>query len=153
MTAAVLEPVSWRDISALARLERELFPEDSWTEATWWAELAQRPRRDYTVARVDGALAGYAGLDLGGDVADVMTVAVGPAHRGTGLAPQLLELLLRRAREHGAREVLLEVRADNVPARRLYERVGFEVVHTRRGYYRPGGVDALVMRKEVTGGG
>jgi [ribosomal protein S18]-alanine N-acetyltransferase len=153
VTAPVLEAASWRDIATLARLERELFPQDAWTEATWWAELAQRPRRDYTVARVDGALAGYAGLDLGGEVADVMTVAVDPAHRGTGLARELLGLVLRRAGSHGAREVLLEVRADNAPALRLYEGAGFAVVHTRRGYYRPGGVDALVMRKEVTDGG
>ena len=65
---------------ALAALERELFADDAWSEATWWTELAGRPRRDYVVlADADGTSLGYAGLDLGGDVADVMTIAVGPA--------------------------------------------------------------------------
>ena len=47
---------------------------------------------------------------------------------------------------------MLEVRADNVPARRLYERHGFEEVSVRRRYYRqPDGpdVDAVVMRRRL----
>ena len=42
---------------------------------------------------------------------------------------------------------MLEVRADNDAARRLYERAGYELLSTRRRYYQPGDVDALVMRK------
>jgi ribosomal-protein-alanine N-acetyltransferase len=154
VTAPVdLEPLTWRDIPALAAIEREVFPDDAWTEATWWAELAQRPRRDYTVARDVAGVAGYAGLDLAGEVADVMTVAVAPDRRGSGLGRRLLEHLLAQAAGHGASRVMLEVRADNTAALALYEQAGFEVVHTRRGYYRPGPVDALVMRKEVVAGG
>jgi ribosomal-protein-alanine N-acetyltransferase len=46
--------------------------------------------------------------------------------------------------------LLLEVRADNVPARNLYERGGFDVISVRRRYYR-GGIDALVMRRLIGG--
>jgi ribosomal-protein-alanine N-acetyltransferase len=42
---------------------------------------------------------------------------------------------------------MLEVRADNGPARALYERAGYQVLSTRRRYYQPGDVDAIVMRK------
>jgi ribosomal-protein-alanine N-acetyltransferase len=42
--------------------------------------------------------------------------------------------------------VLLEVREDNVPAQRLYQRYGFTRSGVRRGYY-PGGVDAWVMSR------
>lgn len=151
-TAPVLAPVTWRDIPALAAIEREVFPDEAWTEATWWAELARRPRREYLLARDVHGIAGYGGLDLAGDSADVMTVAVGPDRRGSGLGRLLLEHLLQRARQRGAARVMLEVRADNTAARSLYQRAGFTVLHTRRGYYR-GGIDALVMRKEVTAGG
>ena len=41
---------------------------------------------------------------------------------------------------------MLEVRADNAAALRLYERHGFERVAVRRGYYQPEGVDAHVLR-------
>jgi len=149
-----LRPMGWRDIPAAAALERASFPEDAWSEATWWAELAGRPRRHYTVAQDEtDALAGYAGVDLAGEVADVMTIAVDPSRRGAGLGPRLLRHLLERATTSGARQVLLEVRADNPAAIAMYERHRFEVVHTRRGYYRPSGVDALVMRREVCPGG
>ena len=40
-----LREVRWQDIPALAELERSLFGAEAWSEPTWWAELAQRPRR------------------------------------------------------------------------------------------------------------
>jgi ribosomal-protein-alanine N-acetyltransferase len=42
--------------------------------------------------------------------------------------------------------VVLEVRADNPRAQKLYRRFGFVQIGLRRGYYQPANVDALVMR-------
>jgi ribosomal-protein-alanine N-acetyltransferase len=137
----------WTDIPALTALERQLFPADAWTEATWWSELAGRPRREYVVSEgSQGELQGYAGVDLGGEVADVMTMAVAPSAQRQGLGRTLLEELVVRARGDGAAYLMLEVRDDNRAARTLYESRGFEVVSTRRRYYQPGDVDAHVMR-------
>lgn len=150
--ATRLREVGWRDLGPMTDLERRAFPDDAWSEATFWAELAGRPRRSYVLAEDDDGLAGYAGLDLTGDVADVMTVAVDPGRRGQGLGARLLADLHRRATAAGATSVMLEVRADNAPARGLYESRGYAVVHTRPGYYRSTAgpsVDALVMRKEL----
>jgi ribosomal-protein-alanine N-acetyltransferase len=47
----------------------------------------------------------------------------------------------------------LEVRAGNVPAKRLYLRHGFAAVGVRRRYYPDNGEDALVMVRESTGAG
>jgi ribosomal-protein-alanine N-acetyltransferase len=145
----------WTDIPALAALERELFPDDAWSEPTWWAELAGRPRRDYLVLEgaggAEGAIDGYAGLDLGGEVADLMTMAVAPAAQRHGLGRRLLDELVRRASGDGAAYLMLEVRDDNVAARRLYESQGFELLTTRRRYYQPGDVDAHVMRLDLRG--
>jgi ribosomal-protein-alanine N-acetyltransferase len=142
----------WTDIPALARLERELFPQDAWSEATWWSELAARPRRSYVVQDdTDGAVLAYGGVDLGGEVADVMTMAVAPAAQGRGLGTAVLGELVERARADHAAHLMLEVRADNQPARNLYDRNGFEVLTVRRRYYQPGDVDALVMRRSLTG--
>jgi ribosomal-protein-alanine N-acetyltransferase len=149
----LLRDLEWTDLAHLAGLEQQLFADDAWSEATWWSELAGRPRRDYVVAKTsDGTIAGYAGLDLSGDVADVMTIATSPGHQGRGTGRLLLAELVRRATAHGADAVLLEVRADNDAARRLYDRAGFEVISVRRRYYQPGDVDALVMRLIVTKG-
>jgi [ribosomal protein S18]-alanine N-acetyltransferase len=142
----------WTDLPALAHLEAELFPEDAWAQGTWWAELAARPRRSYVVAEQDGHLLGYAGVDLGGEVADVMTMAVAPAAQGQGLGRQLLDELVARAEADHAAYLMLEVREDNKAARRLYETRGFELLTVRRRYYQPGDVDAHVLRLALAGG-
>lgn len=148
--AVTLRDLEWTDLETLAGLEVELFADDAWSAETWWAELAARPRRDYVVAvGAGGDVLGYAGLDVAGDTADVMTIAVTPSARGRGVGLRLLHELVRRATERRATALLLEVRADNEPARKLYQRNGFELISTRPRYYQPGDVDALVLRRRL----
>ena len=79
-----------------------------------------------------------------------MTIAVAPRRTGRGLGRLLLAELDDARGRRGAAHVMLEVRADNAPRSRLYERSGFEPCSsTRRRYYQPGDVDALVMRKPL----
>ena len=141
-----LREMTWLDIPALAELEPELFADDAWSEQTWWAELAARPRRCYVVGEQGGAVVGYAGMDCGGEVADVMTIAVAPAAQGNRLGTLLMDWLIGEARRSGAEHLMLEVRADNVAAQRLYSKTGFAMLSVRRRYYQPGDVDAHVMR-------
>ncbi|MGL5850436.1 MAG: GNAT family N-acetyltransferase, partial [Phycicoccus sp.] len=108
----VLRDMRWVDVPVVAALEAEVFSEDAWSEASWWAELAARPRRDYVVAAGTSGPVGYAGLDHRGEVSDVMTVAVAPTSRGLGLGRVLLDELVRRARGRGASSAMLEARAD-----------------------------------------
>lgn len=142
-----LTALRWTDIVALVTLEQQLFEQDPWSSATWWNELAARPQRVYRVARDDDAIVGYAGLSVTGDVADVMTIGVDPQARGQGVGQLLLRELLSLAVQAQVDAVLLEVRADNGPARRLYDRHGFEQISIRRRYYQPGDIDAYVLRR------
>ncbi len=137
------------DMAGILALERELFPEDAWTAEMFAAEFAQSAsRRLYLVAEEDNTLIGYAGMMFtGGPQADVVTLAVDPAHWGKGTGTALLTALLDEAGNRGCTEVLLEVREDNPRARQLYLRHGFTEVGIRRGYYQPSGVNAVVMRK------
>ena len=148
-----LREMSRTDMPLILALEEELFPEDAWTPEMFASEFAQPPsRRLYLVAQAGDTLIGYAGMMFtGGPQADVVTLAVAPAHwsRGTGTA--LLTALIDEAARRGCTEVLLEVRKDNARARRLYLREGFAEIGIRRGYYQPSGVDAIVMRKELAG--
>ncbi|MEE1940578.1 ribosomal protein S18-alanine N-acetyltransferase [Streptomyces sp. TRM 70361] len=151
----------WWDIEPVLELERELFPRDAWTPALFWSELARArgpyATRRYLVAESPGAdgdggggrLVGYGGLAAAGGTGDIQTIATARDRWGTGLGGRLLTALLGAATEFECEEVLLEVRVDNPRARRLYERFGFETVGLRRGYYQPGNVDALVMRRRM----
>ena len=141
-----LREMTWRDIPVLALLELELFAQDAWSEQTWWAELSGRPRRSYVVGDRGGAVVGYAGVDRGGEVADVMTIAVASAAQSRGLGAALMDWLIAEARRGGARHLMLEVRADNDAAQRLYSKAGFVMTTVRRRYYQPANVDAQIMR-------
>lgn len=148
-TSATVREVRWQDLEELAGLEQELFRGEAWSLASWWGELAGRPRREYLLVEDEEGIAGYAGLDHAGEVSDVMTIAVVARARGTGLGRLLLEELVERARTAGAQRLLLEVRADNEPARGLYAARGFRALQTRRGYYPDGG-DALVLALDLS---
>ncbi|MFD5568127.1 ribosomal protein S18-alanine N-acetyltransferase [Streptomyces cadmiisoli] len=152
----VLREMRWWDIDPVLELEKDLFPEDAWSRGMFWSELAHSrgpgTTRRYVVAEDGGRIVGYAGLAAAGAVGDVQTIAVAREQWGTGLGARLLTELLRAATAFDCAEVMLECRVDNVRARKLYERFGFEAIGVRRGYYQPGNVDALVMRLTTASG-
>ena len=147
-----VRPLTAADLPVLEVLERELFGAGAWSAAMLAEELVG-PGRWYVGVDVDGILAGYAGLWFDGDDAQVMTIGTATAQQGRGLGAVMLSALVARAREIGAASVLLEVRVDNEPALRLYERAGFARLGLRRGYYQPENKDAWTMRLELTSPG
>lgn len=86
------------------------------------------------------------------DEAEVLTLAVAPAHRRRGLGHRLLAAHLAGLAEAGAGCLFLEVDAGNAPARALYASFGFAVVGERQGYYRSARQSpaaALVLRRDL----
>jgi ribosomal-protein-alanine N-acetyltransferase len=139
----------WWDAAPVAALEQQLFPRDAWSPETVWSELAAVPETRWYVVAVAGAeVVGYAGLFVSPPEADVQTLAVSPRAQRTGLGGRLLDALVGEAERRGCRSIMLEVAADNEPARRLYRRAGFEAVSRRSRYY-PDGTDALVLRRRL----
>jgi [ribosomal protein S18]-alanine N-acetyltransferase len=152
MTAvtALLRPMETSDLPGILALEPLLFPDDQWSEQSFRDELGQVPdSRWYVVAERDAVLVGYAGIMFGVDQADILTLAVAPEHQDSGVGRALLDALLLEAAGRRVAEVLLEVRADNVPALRLYKSAGFEQIARRRGYYANGSVDGVVLRRRL----
>ncbi|HET7862978.1 MAG TPA: GNAT family N-acetyltransferase [Burkholderiaceae bacterium] len=70
-----------------------------------------------------------------------------PAYRGQGVGRQLLHACLAKAWSKGLTRIELEVRADNAPAIRLYERLGFAREALKKHAMRVDGVyhDAFQM--------
>ncbi len=149
---ADLRPLVPADLDALEAMEHALFGAGAWSRASLAEEL-DGPGRWYVGAqdRDSGELVGYAGLWFDGFDGQVMTIGTRPDAQGRGVGRLLLDALVGRARELRATDVLLEVRVDNEPALRLYERAGFERFGRRRGYYQPENVDAWTMRLRLTG--
>lgn len=84
------------------------------------------------------------------DEMEVLTLAVSPTVRRRGIGTALLATAFTWGRSCGAATAFLEVAEDNVAARDLYTRAGFVPAGRRRGYY-PDGIDALVLRRALTG--
>ena len=146
-----LRPMTLADLPAVMVLEEELFAPDTWTEAMYRDELSRPATRHYLVAEDDGdgspVVIGYAGLIAYDDEAHVATLGVAKALQGEGVGSLLLDDLLAEA-DRRSPVVLLEVRADNEAAQRLYQRRGFTEIGRRRGYYQPSGDDAVVMKRK-----
>ena len=90
------------------------------------------------VALVDGEAAGLANLATSEGEGWVAGVGVVKARRGTGLGEALMRELLDRARHLGLERVWLEVIVENVAARTLYEKLGFEHVRLLDVWRLPG---------------
>lgn len=141
------------DVDAIMALETSTFENDAWSPEMMARDVAD-PGCYYLVAfppDEPGRIQGYAGLlaPRGALEGDIQTIAVAGPARGHGLGRTLMLSLIAEARRRGAREVFLEVRADNPAAQRLYRRLGFDEVGVRRGYYQPDNVDAIVMRLAI----
>jgi ribosomal-protein-alanine N-acetyltransferase len=149
-SGVVVRPLTRADLPDLDRLERELFGAGAWSRSALAEEL-DGPGRWYVGSQdvASGVLVGYAGLWFDGVDAQVMTLGTAVAHQGRGVGAALLGALLARARELGAVRVFLEVRVDNDPALRLYERAGFVSMGRRRGYYQPEDIDAWTMSLDM----
>ena len=90
-------------------------------------------------------LAGFIVVWTVEDEAHIGTVAVDKEFQRLGIAQQLIFAALQEARERGAEKVYLEVRAGNLPARSLYQKLGFIDFDLRKKYYSDNQEDAVIM--------
>ncbi|MCT1367270.1 ribosomal protein S18-alanine N-acetyltransferase [uncultured Kocuria sp.] len=142
-------PMTLSDVEAVHTLESRLFPDDAWPVDMFLAELCH-PVRRYTVVEFDGCVVAYAGMMAVAETGDVQTIAVAPEHEGLGIGRWLMARMHHQAVRAGAQVMMLEVRADNHRAQRLYESMGYSSIHRRRGYYA-GGCDAIIMQLDLHG--
>jgi ribosomal-protein-alanine N-acetyltransferase len=100
---------------------------------------------------LNGQIIGYGVMSLGAGEAHVLNVCVLHEFRNVGFGRRLLEHLLERASGAGVNEAFLEVRPSNLSAIRLYQRLGFEQIGIRRGYYQAtdGREDAIVLKLDL----
>ena len=79
------------------------------------------------------------------DEAHITLLAIAPEYRRQGLGQLLLLTLLKDAIARKLEWATLEVNVNNAKAIDLYQKFGFELVGTRKGYYQPAGDDASIL--------
>ncbi len=132
------------DVSELARLEKEIFGENAWSEKDFLDTL-DLPYAYYLVIREDGELIASCGLRNMCSDADITNVMVSPSKRRRGIGEWMLKTLMEEARSIGVINYSLEVRSRNIPARRLYEKLGFIEEGIRKDFYTNPRDDALIL--------
>lgn len=133
------------DPAPLAAIHARCFP-DAWS-AKAMAELLATPGT-FVFAAADG----FVLMRAAGGEAEVLTLAVTPQARRSGIGTALVEAAATHALGLGAQALFLEVGVANLPARALYRRLGFVEAGQRKGYYTatPGKAeDALVLRSDL----
>jgi len=140
------------DLPLLARFERAAFTAP-WPEEEIATLLGSGAVIAYLAERSDGTAVAYALFQLLPDECELLRVGVPSALRRSGLALRLLQQALDQLAAAGRGVCHLEVRAGNLPAQRLYERLGFELAGRRSRYYADGEDALRYVRRHPRSGG
>lgn len=149
--AVAIEPAIARDAAILAQIHAASFYR-GWGEGEFEHMLSERNTLVHRLKK-GRKIIGFSVSRMAADEAEILSIAVAPAHRGRGLSNRLLLTHLGHLAGRGIRTVFLEVEENNQPARRLYERLGFAIVGRRENYYKQGTgetANALLMRRDLS---
>jgi ribosomal-protein-alanine N-acetyltransferase len=138
-----------RDLPAVCELETQAGLSTSGIAA--YRRRLSDPNGLLLVAAGEGEIVGLFSGWLIVDELEIDNVVVAPAYRRQGIGRRLIDEALNAAQERGARSAILEVRASNEAALRLYKNLGFVVVGQRPAYYRNPIEVALLFRLELQG--
>jgi len=86
------------------------------------------------------------------DEIQLLNICVNPRFQGEGLGHKWMEFLTEYAKQYDVNSIILEVRASNKIAKRLYRKYDFEDIGLRKNYYpldQNRREDALVMKAFV----
>lgn len=119
----------------------------------WSREMVARELEGHAgiqlVAEKMSVLSGWCcGVEVG-DEAELHRIAVYSLERKQGVAFRLLQDFEQQCALQNVSSVFLEVAEKNIPARRLYEKSGYEQVGRRKNYYSRVSEDALVLKKKI----
>lgn len=140
-----IRPWKFEDILRISEMEQECFPQEPWSYKMLVSSF-QTESFFGLVAEDGGEIAGYGGITIAADSADVDNIAVAEQYRRGGVGTAILNGLCNLAASKGAKEIFLEVRVSNSAAMSMYLKCGFKGAYARTRYYSDG-EDCLVMKK------
>lgn len=83
------------------------------------------------------------------DHAEILALGTHKKWQGCGFGRIILGHLIELIEQKHVKKIILEVAADNIPAKRLYYSAGFDEVGFRKNYYQRGEIrcDAVIMAR------
>ncbi|MFV1921693.1 MAG: ribosomal protein S18-alanine N-acetyltransferase [Methylotenera sp.] len=145
ITKQYYRPMLESDLDAVVDIELTIYSHP-WTRGNFVDSL-QAGYHAWVMMREEEVI-GYAVMMIVLDEVQLLNLSVAQPYQKQGLGSALLKQVLTQAKALDARYVFLEVRASNVSAIALYQKMGFGKVSVRKGYYplAQGREDAIIMR-------
>ena len=137
------------DLDPVLEIEEASF--NNPTTRQWYERELERPEVCfiYILQTPESPAAAFCAFWRVADQAHINNLAVRPELRGRGLGSEMLEAVVKEARQLGADSLTLEVRRSNVAAQRLYQGAGFHEAGVRKNYYTQPVEDALVLVRKI----
>ena len=146
MDETMIRRMTLEDVPYVWNIENSVFP-TPWSLRDFEYEMRENKCARYLIAMKQGRIVGFAGIHIILDEGHITNIAVIQEERGKGIGRAMTESLLQYASNLGVQYVTLEVRENNVPAKRLYSSLGFIKVGVRKKYYE-NQTDAHIMVKD-----
>ncbi|MRX28439.1 ribosomal protein S18-alanine N-acetyltransferase [Kangiella sp. HZ709] len=147
-----IRPLVDSNLEQILSIENNAAPFPWSKEAHQDAIIQQYPSLVLTQADM---IAGFIVFNYYLDECHLLNLVIDPSFQSQGYGKKLANKMMEQAREKGMKTVILEVRESNSSAIKLYERLGFKQIGTRKNYYR-GNLkqdlareDAIVMQKPL----
>ena len=141
----IIRQMEKKDIGQVERIEKEIFS-IPWS-AHSFEDAAMTKENIYLVCECNGVIAGYCGLWTVLGEGNITNMAVDKEYRKKGIGEALMKEMEKRGRQKDVDIFFLEVRQSNAAARRLYDKMGYKEIGTRKRFYERPVEDAIVMSK------
>ena len=143
-------PLNLNDCKVVADLEAQLF--DGRFTARSLRVMLKKPAFYGAVLPAAGqaaAIHAYYLSTITADCADIIAIGTHRDWQHRGFGRIMLEHLIGVTEQKHVGKILLEVAADNMPARQLYDSCGFVETGCRKNYYKRGETrcDAVIMTR------
>ena len=144
----MIELMKIEDLDQVLAIENECFTEP-WTREFFEDELNKPDLCKLFVEKINNEIVAFGSIWIMFENCDLANIAVKKTYQRKGYGQKMLDRLFFEAKQQGCEYMHLEVRYNNNPAKSLYDKNGFEVMRTRKGYYANGD-DAFDMIKDLS---
>jgi ribosomal-protein-alanine N-acetyltransferase len=147
----IVRNASLKDLERLYKIERECFAHEAFSkeQITYFLKA---PNAINLIAQINGETAGFiTGLiEQHGNltIGHIYTIDVAPKYRRMGVGLKLLKEIEKDFIKKGAEACFLEVRINNLAARKLYQKQGYTELEKLSNYYAKG-IHGIRLKKKL----
>jgi len=135
-----------RDIPLVLTIERLVY-DSPWSQAKFTDSL-NNPKTLSSLLIIDDQVLGYFVATHSPDSMDLLNICIHPEHQHQGLGTQLFDYLSQQLQALSLNTIFIEVRAANKSALLFYQKLGFNLIDSRKKYYS-NGEDAKILRLQT----